>query len=66
MLAFGWGASAHACPVAPADLTWAQDKDRLDVGWASVWVKTGALWLTGALYAWTLLAPAMFPDRDFS
>jgi hypothetical protein len=43
-----------------------QDKDRIDIGWASVWVKTGALWLTSLLYVWTLVAPSLFPDRDFS
>ncbi|KAG2425224.1 hypothetical protein HYH02_015051 [Chlamydomonas schloesseri] len=53
MLMTGWGSVA-------------QDKDRIDVGWASVWVKLGAQWVTGLLYMWTLLAPALFPDRDFS
>ena len=31
-----------------------------------MWVKLGAQWVTGLLYMWTLLAPALFPDRDFS
>jgi hypothetical protein len=52
MLMTGWGAVE-------------QEKDRLDVGWTSVWVKTGAEWVTGLLYTWTLLAPALLPDRDF-
>uniref|UniRef100_A0A383VJK9 Serine incorporator n=1 Tax=Tetradesmus obliquus TaxID=3088 RepID=A0A383VJK9_TETOB len=52
MLMTGWGAVE-------------QERDRLDVGWTSVWVKTGAEWVTGLLYSWTLIAPAMFPDRDF-
>lgn len=52
MLMTGWGAVE-------------QEKDRLDVGWTSVWVKTAAEWVTGLLYGWTLLAPALFPDRDF-
>ncbi|KAI8465487.1 MAG: serine incorporator/TMS membrane protein [Monoraphidium minutum] len=50
MLMTGWGAVE-------------QDKDRLDVGWTSVWVKTGAEWVTALLYAWTLVAPALFPER---
>lgn len=52
MLMTGWG-------------TVAQDKDRIDVGWASVYVKISAEWLTGLLYCWTLIAPALFPDREF-
>lgn len=42
-----------------------QEKDRIDVGWASVWVKISAQWLTGLLYCWTLIAPALFPEREF-
>jgi len=53
MLMTGWG-------------TVAQEKDRIDVGWTSVWVKIGAQATTGVLYCWTLVAPALFPDRDFS
>eukprot|EP00775_Hariotina_reticulata_P009592 gene9592-9755_t len=53
MLMTGWGAVE-------------QEKDRLDVGWTSVWVKTGAEWVTAVLYIWTLVAPAMFPDREFA
>ena len=52
MLLTGWGAVA-------------QEKDRLDVGWTSVWVKVGAEWVTGLLYCWTLVAPGLFPDREF-
>lgn len=53
MLLTGWGVAE-------------QEKDRLDVGWTSVWVKVAAQWATGALYCWTLLAPALFPDREFA
>ncbi|GLC42848.1 hypothetical protein PLESTB_001430300 [Pleodorina starrii] len=53
MLMTGWGSVA-------------QEKDRIDVGWSSVWVKTAAQWATGLLYMWTLVAPALFPERDFS
>lgn len=52
MLMTGWGAVE-------------QEKDRLDVGWTSVWVKTAAEWVTALLYTWTLLAPALLPDRDW-
>jgi hypothetical protein len=52
MLMTGWGAVE-------------QEKDRMDVGWTSVWVKTGAEWVTAALYTWTLVAPALLPDRDW-
>jgi hypothetical protein len=38
----------------------------INVGWTSVWVKTASQWVTVALYCWTLLAPALFPDRDFN
>lgn len=53
MLMTGWGEQE-------------QDKERIDVGWASVWVKLSAQWLTGLLYCWTLIAPALFPDREFA
>lgn len=52
MLMTGWGAVE-------------QEKDRLDVGWTSVWVKTAAEWVTALLYTWTLIAPALLPDRDW-
>lgn len=53
MLMTGWGVGA-------------EEKDLLDVGWLSVWVKLVSQWLTTALYIWTLVAPALFPDRVFS
>lgn len=31
----------------------------------SLWVKVVSSWLCYVIYAWTLVAPAMFPDRDF-
>ena len=37
-----------------------------DGGWTSVWVKGVASWACWLLYAWTLAAPVIFPDRDFS
>ena len=53
MLMTGWG-------------TGAEERDLIDVGWTSVWVKIVAQWATVALYAWTMAAPLLFPDRDFS
>jgi len=33
---------------------------------ASVWVKIVSSWMCLALYGWSLIAPALLPDRDFS
>ncbi len=38
----------------------------IDSGWASTWVKMAASWAAAGLYAWSLLAPAVLRDRDFS
>lgn len=32
----------------------------------AVWVKMCSSWLGLGLYLWTLIAPLIFPDRDFS
>ncbi|KAG7393253.1 hypothetical protein PHYPSEUDO_011258 [Phytophthora pseudosyringae] len=32
----------------------------------SMWVKIVAQWVTILLFSWTLVAPKLFPDRDFS
>lgn len=32
----------------------------------AVWVKISSSWLGLALYLWTLVAPLVLPDRDFS
>ena len=37
----------------------------VDQGWGSVWVKMVSVWVTAGLHAWTLVAPAVFPDREF-
>ncbi|GAB2219979.1 hypothetical protein Droror1_Dr00007620 [Drosera rotundifolia] len=37
----------------------------VDVGWPSVWVRIITGWATAALYIWSLVAPIMFPDREF-
>jgi hypothetical protein len=35
-------------------------------GWTSMWVKMGSKWFCEALYAWTVLAPAILRNRDFT
>ncbi|KAJ8755485.1 hypothetical protein K2173_019283 [Erythroxylum novogranatense] len=37
----------------------------VDVGWPSVWVRIITGWATAGLYIWSLVAPIMFPDREF-
>jgi hypothetical protein len=37
--------------------------DQLGVGWTSTWVKVVSSWVTTALYAWSLAAPLVFPER---
>jgi len=36
------------------------------VGRVSMWIVTSSQWLMQGLYLWTLAAPGLFPDRDFS
>lgn len=38
----------------------------VDRGEISVWAKIISSWLTLLLYGWTLLAPAIFPDREWN
>ncbi|CAL5225424.1 g8239 [Coccomyxa viridis] len=52
MLMTGWG-------------TGAEEKDLIDVGWFSVWVKFVTQWVTVAMYCWMLIAPTLYPDREF-
>jgi hypothetical protein len=53
MLLTGWG-------------TGAAERALVDVGWPSVAVKLTCAWAALGLYAWTLVAPTLFPDRfDF-
>ena len=35
-------------------------------GETAMWMIVVAQWVALALYSWTLLAPRLFPDRDFS
>ena len=41
------------------------DLTHLNSNMASVWVKVVSSWICVALYCWTLVAPALFPDREF-
>lgn len=38
----------------------------IDESWTSAWVKIASQWLVFVLYGWTLLAPKILVDRDFS
>lgn len=40
--------------------------DIIDVGWSSVWVRIITQWITACLYIWSLIAPMVLKDRDFS
>lgn len=36
------------------------------IGEVNMWIIIGSQWLALLLYTWTLIAPRVFPDRDFS
>lgn len=42
-----------------------EEKDLIDVGWASVYVKITTMFACAVLYVWSLIAPILFPDRVF-
>lgn len=42
-----------------------ESSDLIDVGWTSVWVRICTEWVTAGLYVWSLVAPFLFPDREF-
>lgn len=50
------------CEYRPDD----SDLAKLNSNMASVWVKMVSSWLCIVIYAWSMLAPSLFPDRDFS
>jgi len=37
----------------------------IDVGTISAWVKIASKWIAEAIYIWTVIAPGIFPGRDF-
>lgn len=44
----------------------AGSSELVDVGWTSVWVRICTEWVTAGLYLWSLVAPLILPDREFS
>jgi len=42
------------------------DLSRYSSNSASMWVKIVSSWLAGTIYLWTMVAPAVLKDRDFS
>lgn len=42
------------------------DYESMQTAMPAVWVKISSSWLGLALYLWTLVAPLVLPDRDFS
>ncbi|GJP70612.1 hypothetical protein CLOP_g1529 [Closterium sp. NIES-67] len=61
MLLTGWGVGSSAQAAGGGEAEYL-----IDVGWGSVSVKLLQQWGTGLLYVWALVAPLLFPDRDFS
>lgn len=53
MLLTGWTSSSS------------ESEELIDVGWTSVWVRICTEWVTALIYVWSLLAPLLFPDRQF-
>eukprot|EP00386_Alphamonas_edax_P004805 GDKI01015141.1.p1 GENE.GDKI01015141.1~~GDKI01015141.1.p1 ORF type:complete len:444 (+),score=65.03 GDKI01015141.1:138-1469(+) len=39
--------------------------EEMGSGWEAFWVQVAGGWAVLLLYLWTLIAPALFPDRDF-
>jgi hypothetical protein len=35
-------------------------------GRAAMWIQAAGQWIALVMYMWTLIAPKLFPDRDFS
>jgi hypothetical protein len=44
----------------------ASDMWKIDKGWVSMWVKIGSKWFCELLYIWTVVAPAVLRNRDFT
>ncbi|CAI5465236.1 unnamed protein product [Closterium sp. Yama58-4] len=61
MLLTGWGVGSSAQVAGGGEAEYL-----IDVGWGSVSVKLLQQWGTALLYVWALVAPLLFPDRDFS
>merc|ERR1711916_155842 len=46
--------------------THASNDISVGTGTAAVWVKIVSSWIVFGLYTWSLVAPVLLPDRDFS
>jgi len=44
----------------------AAQNQKYNLGYASAWLQMSANWVCSLLYMWTLVAPKLFPNRDFS
>lgn len=62
MLLTAWGDESSAAASGDGDIS----IDSGDKGHNSMWAKIISQWMTILLYIWTLVAPSLFPDRDFS
>ena len=40
--------------------------EKINANLSAVWIKIISAWLCGALYIWSIFAPVVLPDRDFS
>lgn len=58
-----------SCYIAMLFTNWAVSGNtqafELGAGWASTWVKVVSAWVCALLYGWSVVAPAIFKDRDF-
>lgn len=43
-----------------------RDATNPQAGKLALWMQAAAQWVALTLYAWTCIAPTLFPDRDFS
>ncbi|KAI3624885.1 Membrane protein tms1 [Malassezia furfur] len=59
MLLTDWNFVRVGAPPAPHD----EPVAYIGVGSASMWIRVASSWACAAIYAWTLLAPALLPDR---
>ncbi|XP_062108457.1 uncharacterized protein LOC133819275 [Humulus lupulus] len=58
-------ASMYAAMLLSGWTNTSDSSDLIDVGWTTVWVRICTEWVTAGLYLWSLLAPLIFPDREF-
>ena len=56
MLLTNWGNPA----------TFSDSTDFFEANTSSFWIKLVAQWISMAIYLFSLLAPVIFPNRDFS